>query len=263
MPSPPRHQHRRGRPRAPEPLAAKVPEITALFWIIKVLSTGMGEAAADFLAGVSLVLAAAVGVLGFGTAMWLQLRARAYQPAVYWFAVVMVAVFGTMAADGPPIGHLGSAVFYALVLAAVLVRWRRAEGTLSPHSITTRRRELYYWATVLATFALGTALGDVTASDLHLGFLSSGLLFAAIITVPVLARRWFGLGEVAAFWAAYVVTRPLGASFADWLGKPAHRGGVGLGDGTVAAVATMLIVVLVAVLARTRTKPTPLAEAGW
>jgi uncharacterized membrane-anchored protein len=245
MPSPPRHQHRRGRPRAPEPLAAKVPEITALFWIIKVLSTGMGEAAADFLAGVSLVLAAAVGVLGFGTAMWLQLRARAYQPAVYWFAVVMVAVFGTMAADGPPIGHLGSAVFYALVLASVLVRWRRAEGTLSPHSITTRRRELYYWATVLATFALGTALGDVTASDLHLGFLSSGLLFAAIITVPVLARRWFGL------------------SFADWLGKPAHRGGVGLGDGTVAAVATMLIVVLVAVLARTRTKPTPLAEAGW
>ncbi|SNQ50427.1 conserved membrane hypothetical protein [Frankia canadensis] len=233
-----------------EPLAPKVPQITALFWIIKVLSTGMGEATADWLAGISLVLAAAVGLLGFAAAMWLQLRARRYQAWIYWFAVVMLAVFGTMAADGPPIGHLGSAVLYALVLAVVLVRWRRAEGTLSIHSIVTRRREAYYWSTVLATFALGTALGDVTAGDLHLGYLPSGLLFAGVITLPVLARRWGVLGEVGAFWAAYIVTRPLGASFADWLGKPARRGGVGLGDGTVAAVATVLIVALVAWAAR-------------
>ncbi|MCK9896839.1 hypothetical protein [Frankia sp. AgB32] len=247
MPLSPSHRARRR-----EPLAAKVPEITALFWTIKILSTGMGEATADFLAGVNLVLAAAVGVVGFAVAMALQLRAPRYRASVYWFAVVMLAVFGTMAADGPPIGHVGSAVFYAIVLAVVLWRWHRVEGTLSIHSIVTRRRETYYWLTVLATFALGTALGDVTASTLHLGFLPSGLMFAAIIVVPVIARRWFGLGEVAAFWAAYVVTRPLGASFADWLGKPAHRHGVGLGDGVVSAVATVLIIGLVAYAAHSR-----------
>ncbi|CAO5258400.1 COG4705 family protein [Frankia sp. AgKG'84/4] len=247
MPPHPSHRLRR-----PEPLAAKVPEITGLFWTIKILSTGMGEATADFLAGVNLVLAAAVGLVGFAVAMALQLRAPRYRASVYWFAVVMLAVFGTMAADGPPIGHVGSAVFYAVVLAVVLWRWHRDEGTLSIHSIVTSRRETYYWLTVLATFALGTALGDVTADTLHLGYLPSGLLFTALILLPVIARRWFGLGEVAAFWAAYVVTRPLGASFADWLGKPAHRHGVGLGDGTVSAVATVLIVGLVAYAARSR-----------
>ncbi len=242
------HRQIRGR----EPVAAKVPEITALFWIIKVLTTGMGEATADFLAGVNLVLAAAIGVFGFAGALWLQLRTQRYQAPVYWFAVMMLAVFGTMAADGPPIGHLGSAVFYALVLAVVLYRWRRSEGTLSIHSIVTRRRETYYWATVLATFALGTALGDVTASTLHLGFLPSGLMFAALIAVPAIARWRFGLGEVAAFWLAYIVTRPLGASFADWLGKPHDRSGVGLGDGVVSAAATVVIVALVGYVAITR-----------
>ncbi|MCK9923318.1 hypothetical protein MXD61_15800 [Frankia sp. AgPm24] len=235
-----------------EPVAAKVPEITGLFWTIKILSTGMGEATADFLASVNLVLAAAVGLCGFATALWLQLRSRRYQASVYWFAVVMLAVFGTMAADGPPIGHVGSTVFYALVLAAVLWRWHRTEGTLSIHSIVTRRREHYYWTTVLATFALGTALGDLTADTLHLGYLASGLMFTAIIAVPAFARRWCGLGEVAAFWAAYVVTRPLGASFADWFGKPVHRHGLGLGDGVVSALATVVIVGLVAYAARTR-----------
>ncbi|THJ44916.1 hypothetical protein [Candidatus Frankia alpina] len=242
------HRQIRGR----EPVAAKVPEITALFWIIKVLTTGMGEATADFLAGVNPVLAAAIGVFGFAGALWLQLRTQRYQAPVYWFAVMMLAVFGTMAADGPPIGHLGSAVFYALVLAVVLYRWRRSEGTLSIHSIVTRRRETYYWATVLATFALGTALGDVTASTLHLGFLPSGLMFAALIAVPAIARWRFGLGEVAAFWLAYIVTRPLGASFADWLGKPHDRSGVGLGDGVVSAAATVVIVALVGYVAITR-----------
>lgn len=242
------HRQIRGR----EPVAAKVPEITALFWIIKVLATGMEEATADFLAGVNLVLAAAIGVFGFAGALWLQLRTQRYQAPVYWFAVMMLAVFGTMAADGPPIGHLGSAVFYSLVLAVVLYRWRRSEGTLSIHSIVTRRRETYYWATVLATFALGTALGDVTASTLHLGFLPSGLMFAALIAVPAIARWRFGLGEVAAFWLAYIVTRPLGASFADWLGKPHDRSGVGLGDGVVSAAATVVIVALVGYVAITR-----------
>ncbi|CAO5155170.1 Membrane-anchored protein [Frankia sp. AiPs1] len=234
------------------PLAAKVPEITGLFWAIKILSTGMGEATADFLASVNLVLAAAVGSVGFAGTLWLQLRCRRYRAPVYWFAVVMLAVFGTMAADGLPIGHVGSTVFYALALAAVLWRWHHTEGTLSIHSIVTRRREYYYWTTVLATFALGTALGDLTADTLHLGYLASALVFTGIILVPVVARRWCGLGEVATFWAAYVVTRPLGASFADWLGKPPVRHGLGLGDGTVSALAGLLIVALVAHVARTR-----------
>ncbi|ABW10987.1 protein of unknown function DUF347 [Parafrankia sp. EAN1pec] len=237
--------------RAREPLAAKVPEITAMFWVVKILTTGMGEAAADFLAHISLVLAAGIGVVGFVAGLALQFRASRYTAPVYWFAVMMVAVFGTMAADGPPVGHLGSMLFYIAVLAGVLYYWYRSEGTLSIHSIVTRRRETLYWLTVVTTFALGTAAGDVTADTLHLGYLGSGLLFAVAILVPLIGWR-FGLNEVVAFWLAYILTRPLGASFADWLGKPSSKSGVGLGDGVVAAAATVLIVALVVYLAVTR-----------
>jgi uncharacterized membrane-anchored protein len=229
-----------------------VPEITALFWVVKILTTGMGEATADYLAHVNLVLAAVIGTVGFTVALWLQFRARRYFAPVYWFAVMMVAVFGTMAADGPPIGHVGSAIFYTMLLATVFFLWRRAEGTLSIHSIVTRRRETYYWLAVLATFALGTAAGDVTATTMHLGFLASGIVFTAIIAVPAVAWWRFGLNEVVAFWLAYIVTRPLGASFADWLGKPHSHSGVGFGDGPVSGGATIMIVILVAYLAVTR-----------
>ncbi|WP_026239351.1 COG4705 family protein [Parafrankia discariae] len=239
------------RARGREPLAAKVPEITAMFWAVKILTTGMGEAAADFLAHISLVLAAGLGVVGFVVGLALQFRAARYTAPVYWFAVMMVAVFGTMAADGPPIGHLGSMFFYIAVLAGVLHYWHRSEGTLSIHSIVTRRRETLYWLTVVTTFALGTAAGDVTADTLRLGYLGSGLLFAAAILVPLVGWR-LGLNEVVAFWLAYILTRPLGASFADWLGKPSSKSGVGLGDGAVAAVATVLIVAFVAYLTVTR-----------
>ncbi|EFC80513.1 DUF347 domain-containing protein, partial [Parafrankia sp. EUN1f] len=197
---------------AREPLAPKVPEITALFWVVKILTTGMGEAAADYIAHKNLAIAGAVGLLGFVAGLWMQFRARRYSAPVYWFAVMMVAVFGTMAADGPPLGHIGSTIFYALLLAVVLRRWYRSEGTLSIHGIVTRRRETFYWLTVLATFALGTAAGDLTADSLRLGYLTSGVLFAVVIALPAIAWRWFGLSEVAAFWCAYVLTRPLGAS---------------------------------------------------
>ena len=158
---------------SPRSLVAKVPEITVLFWVVKVLTTGMGEAASDYLGKVSIALAGAVGFIGFVVAMWLQLRARRYVPAVYWFAVLMVAVFGTMAADGLHVvlgvPYPASTAFYAAALAVVFLLWRRTEGTLSIQSITTRRRELWYWLTVLLTFALGTALGDLTAFVRHLG----------------------------------------------------------------------------------------------
>jgi uncharacterized membrane-anchored protein len=182
--------------------------------------------------------------------MWLQLRARRYVPVVYWFAVMMVAVFGTMAADALHvvlgISYVVTTAFYAVALAVVFLLWRRTEGTLSIHSIVTRRRELWYWLTVLLTFALGTAAGDLTAIFLHWGFLASGVLFAVVIAVPAIAWWKFRLDAVVAFWSAYVVTRPLGASFADWLGKPPHvAGGLGFGDGTVSGIALLLIAALV------------------
>ena len=247
--------------------ATKVPEITALFWLVKVLTTGMGEAASDWLAKDNLVLAGGVGLAGFVVAMWLQLRAVRYSAARYWFAVAMVAVFGTMAADGVHrvlgVPYVATTVFYAVALGLVFAFWYRTEGTLDVHSIVRGRRELCYWATVLATFALGTAAGDLTAFTLHLGYLTSTVLFAGAIAVPALAY-WCGwLGAVPAFWSAYVLTRPLGASLADWLGKPAGLHGLGYGDGTVTLVATAVIVALVAHLVVTgRDRPTPSSVAA-
>lgn len=238
-------------------LAAKVPAVTAVFWILKTLTTGMGEALSDFLANANLVAAIAIGVLGLAGALWLQVRSPRYTAPVYWLAVAMVAVFGTMAADGVHLVGLPYAVttmFYLLVVGVLFFWWRRSEGTLSIHSITTRRRELFYWATVLASFALGTAAGDLTANELQLGYLTSVAIFGAAMAVPALGWRFFRLNPVVAFWVAYVLTRPLGASIADWLGKPnSHGGGLGFGDGTVAAVAVAVIAVLVGYLAVRRT----------
>lgn len=227
-----------------------VPQVTVLFWVTKVLTTGMGETTSDYLVTrFDPVLTVALAALGLVFVIVAQLRARRYVPWLYWLTVVMVSVFGTMAADvlhvivGVP--YLVSTVFFALVLAGVFVGWHRSERTLSIHSITTRRRELFYWATVMATFALGTALGDMTAVTLHLGYLASGVLFAVVITIPaVLHDRGF-LGAVAAFWSSYVATRPLGASFADWLGVSHERGGLGLGTGPVSLVLAVVIVGLV------------------
>jgi uncharacterized membrane-anchored protein len=238
-------------PRGAKELAPKVPEITLLFWIVKVLTTGMGEAMSDFMGQNSVPIAGAVGVLGFAFALRWQLRAKTYSAPVYWFAVMMVAVFGTMVADGIKDGlGLSYAVttpVFALALAVVFWRWHRSEGTLSIHSITTGRRERFYWAAVLGTFALGTAAGDMTAMTLHLGWLASIALFAVAIALPAVAWARGGLNPIAAFWLAYILTRPLGASIADWLGKP-DNGGLGLGDGTVSAVALVAFIGLVAYL---------------
>ena len=234
-------------------LHAKVPEIALVFWMLKLLSTGMGEAMSDFLGSHSIPIAAAIGIFGFAGAIWLQLRRTRYEAVYYWFAVMMVAVFGTMAADGI---HDGTGVSYtvttplfAAVTGVIFLLWYRKEGTLSIHSITTRRREQFYWAAVLATFALGTAAGDLTALSLGIGFFDSVILFGVIICIPALAW-WRGkLNPIVAFWAAYVVTRPLGASFADWFSKPAQNSGLGLGDGLVSAVALVVFVALVAYVA--------------
>ena len=232
--------------------ALRVPlRITVVFWAIKILTTAMGEATSDYLVhAYNPYLAVLVGFAGFAIAMTLQLRAHRYVPWIYWLAVLMVAVFGTMAADVLHvefhIPYVLSAVAFAIVLAVAFTVWHRVEGTLSIHSITTSRREHFYWIVVLATFAMGTATGDLAAYTLNLGFLSSGLLFAAAFLVPAIAWRYFGLNSIVAFWIAYVLTRPLGASFADWTGKSRSAGGLGYGDGPVAAVLFVAIAALVA-----------------
>jgi uncharacterized membrane-anchored protein len=245
---------------------SKVPEITALFWVIKVLTTGMGETTSDYLVRrFDPVLAVGVVGLVFAASLILQFRVRRYVVGVYWFAIVMVSVFGTMAADvlhvrfGVP--YVVSTVFFALILAAVFATWYATERTLSIHSIRTPRRELYYWATVLATFALGTAAGDLTAVTLHLGYFASGVLFAFVIAIPAVAHWKFGMNPILAFWFAYVTTRPLGASFADWLGVPPSRGGADLGTGPVSLTLAVIIAALVTYLA-TRPPDPALAPAA-
>ena len=237
-------------------LVPKVPEITLIFWIIKVLTTGIGEAMSDAMGQRSVPIAGAVGLFGFIFALRAQLRTDRYRAPIYWTCVLLLAVFGTMVADGVKDGlGLSYAVttpFFALVVAAVFFFWYRSEGTLSIHSINTPRRERFYWGAVLGTFALGTAAGDLTAMTLNLGFFPSVLLFGVLIAIPGLLY-WRGMiGEIAAFWSAYVVTRPLGASIADWLGKPHAQTGLGLGDATVSLIGLAMFAALVAYVTLTK-----------
>lgn len=244
---------------------SKVPEITVWFWVAKALTTALGESTSDYLVhAMSPIIAVLVGFVAFAAALTLQLRAPRYRAGTYWLAVAMVGVFGTMAADVLHVGfgvpYVASTVLFVLALGAVFWSWHRSEGTLSIHSITTARRELYYWAAVVATFAMGTAVGDLAATSAGLGYFSSGIGFAALILVPAAGYRWFGLNGVVAFWLAYVLTRPLGASFADWFGKPARLGGLAIGSGLVSLVLAALIAAIVAFLAATRIDATPAAD---
>lgn len=249
-------------------LLAKVPQITIFFWIVKILTTAMGESTSDFLVqAINPELAVVIGFLAFGAALALQFSVGRYIAWVYWLTVAMVAVFGTMAADVLHIGlgvpYLYSTIFFGVSLLGIFVLWYAIEGTLSIHSINTPRRELFYWLTVLATFALGTAAGDMTASTLGLGYLTSGIVFAILIALVAVAHfvaRSLRFAEhkrqsrnaVAAFWLAYILTRPLGASFADWMGKSPSIGGLGWGDGGVALGLTILILCFVTYLAASR-----------
>lgn len=242
--------------RAPQAMR-KVPEIIVYFWIIKLLTTAMGEVTSDFLAHhLDPVIAVALGGIGLTASLILQLSVRRYVAWIYWLAVVMVAIFGTMAADVLHIGfgvpYLVSTTLFSVALAVIFVIWYISEKTLSIHSIYTGRRELFYWATVMATFALGTAAGDMTATTIGLGYFSSGVLFTLLIAVPALAYWLFGLNEIFAFWLAYILTRPLGASFADWIGRSRDLGGLGLGTGTVSLALTILIIGFVGYLTITR-----------
>ena len=235
----------------------KVPEVTLFFWVVKLLTTALGESTSDYLVHrFDPVKAVMLGAVTFALALGLQLAVRRYIAGVYWLAVIMVAVFGTMAADvvhivlGVP--YLVSSVSFALALAVIFFVWYRTERTLDIHSIYTWRRELFYWATIITTFALGTALGDLTAITFKLGYLSSLILFGVVFAIPAVGYFVFGLNEIGAFWFAYILTRPIGASFADWMGKPPSSGGLGVGPAKISGILAVAIIGFVGYLTVTR-----------
>jgi uncharacterized membrane-anchored protein len=240
----------------PAPLAAKVPEVIFLFWVVKILTTAGGEATSDYLKTYGNFGGGGLEVLVIVVGFLLQFATRRYRAFAYWAFAFAIAITGTGVSDflhlDVHIPYAGTTLLWALILAAIFWLWQRNEGTLSIHSITTQRREGYYWATVFATFALGTALGDFTATSLNLGYLDSGILFMVVILIPALAHWQFGLNGIAAFWMSYVVTRPLGASFADYISKPKNLSGIDFGDGPTAIVFAVAVFILVSWLALTR-----------
>ena len=248
---------------------SKVPSINGVFWFLKILTTAMGEATSDYFVH---HFAPALAVLGAGVIfvvvlVW-QLRFPRFSTTSYWLAVVMVSVFGTMCADvlhvGLGVPYVVSAACFAVALTVIFLAWHHVEGTLSIHSITSTRRELFYWATVTATFALGTAVGDMTATTLHLGYFSSGLLFVGLFLVPALGYRLIKRNAIGTFWACYILTRPLGASFADWMGVSHERGGLNWGNGNVALLFSTAIAVVVAFLVfKERRRLISTSSLGW
>lgn len=235
----------------------KVPEVTLIFWIIKIMSTTVGETGADYLAvhvGLGTGLTGGIMALLLGGALLLQLRARAYVPWVYWLTVVLVSVVGTQITDaltdGLDVSLYVSTTVFAVALAAIFATWYAAERTLSIHTIVTSRREVFYWTAILFTFALGTAAGDLATEALQLGFRLGVLVFGGLIALVTLAY-YRGANPILTFWIAYVLTRPLGASLGDFLSQAQQYGGLGLGTIMTSAVFLVVIVALVAMVSVT------------
>ena len=235
----------------------KVPEITLFFWVIKIMATTVGETAADFLAfNLKLGLTRTSYVMGalLLIALGVQLRARKYVPSIYWISVVLISIVGTLITDNL-VDNFGislklTTVLFSLALLTTFAAWYASERTLSIHSVFTTRRELFYWAAILFTFALGTAAGDLTAEGLSLGYAKSALLFGSLIGVVTLAYYRFKLNAVLAFWAAYILTRPLGASLGDLLSQPGTNGGLGLGTVITSAIFLGAILFMVVYMSR-------------
>jgi uncharacterized membrane-anchored protein len=231
----------------------KVPEVILYFWIIKIMCTTVGETAADFLnVNLHLGLTNTSLVMGFFLAIFLvmQLRSKKYIPWLYWVVVVLVSIVGTLITDNL-VDNFGIAletttIAFSLALLATFLLWYAKEKTLSVHTIVTRQRELFYWAAILFTFALGTAAGDWVAEGLSLGYANSTLMFAGMIAIVTITYYRFRANAILAFWIAYILTRPLGASFGDYLSQPVGNGGLGLGTtytnaGFLTAILAMVI----------------------
>ena len=246
----------------------KVPLVTLYFWLIKIMATTVGETAADFL-NTHLKLGLSNTSLLMGAlliaALVLQFRKDRYVPWIYWVAVVLISVVGTLITDnlsdhfGIPL-HTTTTAFAAL-LAATFAVWYAVERTLAIHTIFTARREWFYWATILFTFALGTAAGDLLAEQLKLGYLHSAMVFGAGIVITYAAYRLLNLNAVAAFWVAYILTRPFGASFGDLLSQPHSNGGLALGTVGTSAIFLSVILLLIVVMTKAQ-RGVPAAASG-
>ncbi len=231
----------------------KVPEVTIFFWIIKILCTTVGETGADFLnTNFRLGLTGTTVVIGtlLLITLFFQFKSRRYVPGLYWLAVVLISVVGTLITDnltdnfGVPLQT--TTVMFGVALGLIFAAWYASEKTLSIHTITTVRREAFYWLTILFTFALGTAAGDLTAEKLNLGYFLSAIMFAALIGIVTVSHLRWQLNAIVAFWIAYILTRPLGASLGDYLSQARDVGGVGLG--TVVTSALFLTTILATVI---------------
>lgn len=229
----------------------KVPEITPWFWTTKIIMTATGEAISDAMnQQLGPAIAVPIMLIMLIIALRWQYRQDQYRTLPYWSGVAAISIFGTSAADGFHVGlgwpYTLSMSFYAVILAAIFIYWYRSEGTLSIHSIFSRRRENLYWLTVFATFALGTAAGDFTATNIGLSYFPSFLLFGGIILIPLVLRYWFDMNSIFCFWFAYTITRPFGASWADWNDQPARTGGLNLGQIPTAIYLGVIVIGLVA-----------------
>ena len=227
----------------------KVPEVFFLFWVVKIMSTTVGETAADFLAdnvGLGLTATSAIMSVLLAAVLVVQFRTRRYVPAVYWLAVVLVSIVGTLISDNL-VDNLGVSLWtttgvFSVGLAITFLAWFRSEKTLSIHTIFTSRREAFYWLAILFTFALGTSAGDLVAEKLALGYITSAAIFGSMIALIALAHWKGGLNPVFAFWSAYILTRPFGASLGDYLTASPSDGGLGLGtNGTSALFLTVIV----------------------
>lgn len=251
-------------PSPMEQMLNKVPEVTLYFWIIKILCTTMGETAADYLnTNLNLGLTNTTYIMGalLSVVLFFQFRARKYIPSIYWLAVVLLSVVGTLITDNM-VDNFGVAlqtttIAFSIALAATFGMWYFSEKTLSIHSIYTTRREAFYWLAILFTFALGTAAGDLTAEYFKLGYLPSALLFAGLIASVTVAYYGLKLNAVLAFWIAYILTRPLGASIGDYLSQTRDNGGLGLGTTMTSVIFMMVILVLVIYLTLTKKDELP------
>ncbi len=243
----------------------RIPEVTATFWIIKVLATTVGETAADYLSvnmklGLGITSYIMSGVLLM--ALLNQFRLKQYVPVSYWIVVVLMSITGTLITDRL-VDELGvslmtTTIVFSVILSAVFVLWYSNEKTLAMHSINTAKRELFYWAAILFTFALGTATGDLLAEALKLGYALSAILFGVLIAIVAVSYYYFSMNAVLAFWIAYILTRPLGASTGDLLSQPAQNGGYGLGTVGTSILFLSIIVSLIIYLSLNQKKIVPL-----
>lgn len=242
----------------------KVPEITLYFWIIKILCTTVGETFADFLnINLHLGLTRTTYLMGglLIVTLFFQFRAKAYIAGTYWLAVVLLSIVGTLITDnltdnfGVPLTT--TTIVFSIALAATFVLWYAIEKTLSVHTIYTKRREAFYWSAILFTFALGTAGGDLVSEQFKLGYWVAALIFAGLIAVIAIAHLRFKLNAIFAFWVAYILTRPLGASIGDYLSQAHSQGGLGLGTVGTSALFLVTILGLVSYLAVTKKDVSP------